>query len=166
MLFSWLWTLPLCGLFSSRVRLSGGGQSRRCRLAEEPHSPLDVLGRRCQEELLSCTNFNRRRPIRFLGSANKASTFFLCRFAWANSRTLACSPTRVHAAGPVHPCKWEDTYIAHWCSNSGSITYIGIGTVNGGTSLARIFPVPFDARRGLTLIPRKAAASLRISYTD
>ena len=37
-------------LFS--VRLSGGGQRRRYRLAEEPHESLDVLGRRGQEELL------------------------------------------------------------------------------------------------------------------
>jgi hypothetical protein len=35
------------------VRLSGGRQSRRCRSAEEPHQTLDVLGRGCQEELLS-----------------------------------------------------------------------------------------------------------------
>src|SRR5207237_10473964 len=34
-------------------QLSGSFHSRCCRLAEEPHQSLDVLGRRCQEELLS-----------------------------------------------------------------------------------------------------------------
>src|SRR5580765_1287344 len=53
MLFPWLWTLPLCGLFSSRVRLSGGGHDGRWGLVEEPHESLDVLGGRRQEELLA-----------------------------------------------------------------------------------------------------------------
>ena len=37
-------------LFSVRPR--GSWQNRRCWLAEEPHESLDVLSRRCQEELL------------------------------------------------------------------------------------------------------------------
>src|SRR5271166_2580940 len=35
------------------VRLSGGLQNRCCRLTEEAHQSLDVLGYRCQEELLA-----------------------------------------------------------------------------------------------------------------
>jgi len=38
-------------LFS--VRLRGSWQNRRCWLAEEPYESLDVLSRRCQEELLA-----------------------------------------------------------------------------------------------------------------
>ena len=38
--------------FLLSVRLSGGWQNRCCRLAEEPHQSLDVLGSCCQEELL------------------------------------------------------------------------------------------------------------------
>ena len=33
-------------------QLSGSFQGRCCRLAEEPHESLDVLGYRCEEELL------------------------------------------------------------------------------------------------------------------
>jgi len=39
-------------VFSLSVRLTGGCQNRSCRLAEEPHQSLDVLGRCRQEELL------------------------------------------------------------------------------------------------------------------
>jgi hypothetical protein len=35
------------------VRLRSGGQDGLWSLVEEPHESLDVLGRRCQEELLS-----------------------------------------------------------------------------------------------------------------
>src|SRR5262244_826031 len=50
----------------------------------------------------SRTNFNRRRrkrrnPIWFLSSANKASTFFLCRCALANSGVFANSRARCRA---------------------------------------------------------------------
>ena len=38
--------------FFFSVRLSSSGQNRCCRAAEEPHKSLDVLGYRCQEELL------------------------------------------------------------------------------------------------------------------
>lgn len=34
-------------------QLSGGVYSRWCRLAEEPHQALNILGHGCQEELLS-----------------------------------------------------------------------------------------------------------------
>jgi hypothetical protein len=39
--------------FLVSVRLSGGRQNRYCRLTEEAHQSLDVLGHGCQEELLS-----------------------------------------------------------------------------------------------------------------
>src|SRR6266852_2863357 len=39
-------------VFPLSVRLSGGWQKRCFRLVEEAHESLDVLGRRCQEELL------------------------------------------------------------------------------------------------------------------
>ena len=34
-------------------QLSASFHSRCCLLAEEPHEPLNVLGRRCEEELLA-----------------------------------------------------------------------------------------------------------------
>jgi hypothetical protein len=34
-------------------QLSGSFHSRCCRLVEEPHQSLEVLGRRCEEELLT-----------------------------------------------------------------------------------------------------------------
>ena len=43
--------MRLLGCFL-QVRLGGGGQNGCCRLAEEPHQPLDILRSRCQEELL------------------------------------------------------------------------------------------------------------------
>jgi hypothetical protein len=47
---SWV-SVPLLALsYSSQLR--GGRQDRRWRLAEEAHQTLDVLRRRCQEELL------------------------------------------------------------------------------------------------------------------
>ena len=54
----------------------------------------------------SRTNFNRRRrrrrnPIRFFSSANKASTFFLCRWALTNSGVLANSRARCRAGSRV-----------------------------------------------------------------
>jgi hypothetical protein len=39
-------------VFLLSVPLSGGRQNRCCGLAEEAHESLDVLGHRCQEELL------------------------------------------------------------------------------------------------------------------
>jgi hypothetical protein len=41
--------IPLPRVFSH----SGAGQNRCCRFAEEAHQTLDVLGHRCQEELLA-----------------------------------------------------------------------------------------------------------------
>jgi hypothetical protein len=41
-----------CRVFLLSVRLSGGWQNQCCRLAEEAYESLDVLGHRCQEELL------------------------------------------------------------------------------------------------------------------
>ena len=38
--------------FFRSPQLRGSFHSRCCRLAEEPHEPLDVLGHGCQEELL------------------------------------------------------------------------------------------------------------------
>src|ERR1700737_806200 len=49
-MYSWL-RLSLPSSFLS-PQLSGSFHSRCCRLAEEPHYPLDVLGHGCQEELL------------------------------------------------------------------------------------------------------------------
>ncbi len=39
--------------FLVSVRLSGGRENRCCRLTEEAHQSLDVLGSRRQEELLT-----------------------------------------------------------------------------------------------------------------
>jgi hypothetical protein len=44
-------SVPLLAL-SYFPQLRGGRQDRGCRLAEESHQSLDVLRRRCQEELL------------------------------------------------------------------------------------------------------------------
>src|ERR1700737_3946372 len=49
-MYSWL-RLSLPSSFLS-PQLSGSFHSRCCRLAEEPHYPLDFLGHGCQEELL------------------------------------------------------------------------------------------------------------------
>ena len=88
-------------LAASYVSPSGGCQTRWCRRSEKPHQSLEVLRRRCQEELLpnefDSTWAKRRNPIWFFSSANNASTFFLCRCALANASVLTNSRARCRA---------------------------------------------------------------------
>jgi hypothetical protein len=48
----WL-RLSLLPSFFFSPQLSGSFHRGGCRLAEEPHQSLEVLGRRCEEELLT-----------------------------------------------------------------------------------------------------------------
>src|SRR4029077_2893478 len=36
-------------------------------------------------------------------------------FAAVHGRMLACSPTLVRVAGPVHPCGWQESGTLRWC---------------------------------------------------
>jgi hypothetical protein len=79
---SWLWASFL--LIS--VQLSGAGQNRCFRLLRNRTSRL-MFWATAAGQNGTCTNFSlRRRRIRsdFLSCATKASTFFLCRCAFAN----------------------------------------------------------------------------------
>jgi hypothetical protein len=84
-----------CRFFSLSVRLSGAGQNRLVGWVRTRTSRLRFLGHGDQEELLP----HELQPAQaqavqanlILESANSASTFCLCRCAWANSAVLANS---------------------------------------------------------------------------
>jgi hypothetical protein len=73
----------LCRVFLLSVRLSGGWPNRCGRWAEKPRQSLDVLSRRCQEELLShelqSVQAQATQSNLILKFREQGFTFFLCR---------------------------------------------------------------------------------------
>jgi hypothetical protein len=99
------------------TQLSGSFESGCCRLAEEPHESLDVLGHRCQEELLThklqSPQSHATQTDLILEFREQSFHLLLRRFALANSGVFAKSGARCRAGSSMWMARERNTPLVH-----------------------------------------------------